>query len=178
MATGGGREGIDRLAGRVIRAGVSPAVPWVDLCAVARDLADALDACERAGGADPRRDVLARDEFRELIVLARCRTALPRPEGRWEIALSDGEHDEWVIGEAGGGWSVEGLERLTGGTPPGHRVSVDDRAPGGRLPTRSRRRRPTVGWFPDPSSRHDLRYFDGAGWTCFVVDAHTPGTTR
>lgn len=175
MSDAGGRDDIDRLADRVMRTRDSarPTLPSPDLCTIALALARALSDYEAEGGQAHRDDVLRRDEFRAVIVRARSKTGLPRPEGRWEIALGDGSADEWVIGEAGGGWLVEGLERLTGGTPPGLVVGVDDRAPDGPPPPqpRSRRRRTPVGWFRDPSSRFDLRYFDGAAWTRFVVDA-------
>jgi Protein of unknown function (DUF2510) len=172
VAEQGGREGIDRLAGRVIGSSArSHAVlPSPDLCVVGLELAGALTAYESEGGREHRVDVLGRDEFRPVVVRSRCRTALPRPQGRWEVALSDGTDDEWVIGEAGGGWLVEGLERLTGGTPRGAVVGVDERAPAAG-PPRSRRRRVAVGWFIDPDERHDLRYFDGTTWTRFVLDA-------
>jgi hypothetical protein len=179
VAEPGGGEGIDRLAGRVIG---DPArsrivLPSPDLCVVGLELAGALTAYESEDGREHRVDVLGRDEFRSVVVRARCRTGLPRPEGRWEVALSDGTADEWVIGEAGGGWLVEGLERLTGGTPPGALVGVDEQAPSAPAPRspRSRRRRVAVGWFTDPAERHDLRYFDGTTWTRFVVDAVDSG---
>jgi hypothetical protein len=32
-----------------------------------------------------------------------------------------------------------------------------------------------AGWLPDPSTRHELRYWDGARWTDHVTDAGAPG---
>src|SRR5262245_2926338 len=29
---------------------------------------------------------------------------------------------------------------------------------------------PPAGWFPDPSGRHDHRYWDGHAWTDYVAD--------
>lgn len=31
-------------------------------------------------------------------------------------------------------------------------------------------------WYPDPTGRHDHRWWDGAEWTAHVADAGTPGT--
>ncbi|MFI5046559.1 MAG: DUF2510 domain-containing protein, partial [Acidimicrobiia bacterium] len=125
------------------------------------------------GGAAHRDDVLTSDEFRGVVALARCKIALPRPQGRWEVAVSDGTGDEWVIGEAGGRWSVEGLERLTGGTPPPYEPAVDAQACDAAPPAARRVgafRKSRLGWHADPERRHDLRYFDGTAWTRFVVD--------
>ena len=117
--------------------------------------------------------MLSNDEFQGVVVLGKCKTALPRPQGRWEVAVSDGTDDEWVIGEAGGSWSVEGLERLTGGTLPDQRVGVDASGSSAAPPVARRGRRARqapAGWHPDPEARHDLRLFDGTTWTRFVVD--------
>lgn len=32
---------------------------------------------------------------------------------------------------------------------------------------------PVAGWYPDPSGRHELRYWDGKGWTDHVRDGAT-----
>lgn len=34
---------------------------------------------------------------------------------------------------------------------------------------------PPPDWYPDPVRRHEIRYWDGAGWTTHVADAGTPG---
>ena len=33
-----------------------------------------------------------------------------------------------------------------------------------------------AGWFPDPSARHEQRYWDGAAWTAHVTDGGVAGT--
>jgi hypothetical protein len=33
-----------------------------------------------------------------------------------------------------------------------------------------------AGWFPDPSARHEMRYWSGTAWTEHVRDGDTPGT--
>jgi hypothetical protein len=35
---------------------------------------------------------------------------------------------------------------------------------------------PAAGWFPDPTGRHEQRYWDGATWTDAVVSNGQPGT--
>lgn len=35
---------------------------------------------------------------------------------------------------------------------------------------------PMAGWYPDPSGRHELRYWDGKGWTAHVRDGAVQGT--
>ena len=35
---------------------------------------------------------------------------------------------------------------------------------------------PMAGWYPDPSGRHELRYWDGKGWTSHVRDGAVQGT--
>lgn len=35
---------------------------------------------------------------------------------------------------------------------------------------------PVAGWYPDPSRRHELRYWDGKGWTSHVRDGGSQGT--
>lgn len=35
---------------------------------------------------------------------------------------------------------------------------------------------PMAGWYPDPSGRHELRYWDGKGWTSHVRDGAAQGT--
>jgi hypothetical protein len=35
---------------------------------------------------------------------------------------------------------------------------------------------PTASWLPDPTGRHDHRYWDGSGWTDHVADAGVAGT--
>lgn len=32
-----------------------------------------------------------------------------------------------------------------------------------------------LGWYPDPSRRHELRYWDGSAWTAHVADRGVPG---
>jgi hypothetical protein len=34
---------------------------------------------------------------------------------------------------------------------------------------------PQAGWYPDPYSRHELRYFDGTQWSDHISDAGVPG---
>ncbi|MFI5045556.1 MAG: hypothetical protein ACHQIG_00715, partial [Acidimicrobiia bacterium] len=98
MDDSGERDGLHELAGRVIGgygAVGDHQLPSADLCEVALRLAAALEAYERGGGAAHRDDVLTSDEFRGVVALARCKIALPRPQGRWEVAVSDGTGDEW-----------------------------------------------------------------------------------
>ena len=33
-----------------------------------------------------------------------------------------------------------------------------------------------AGWYPDPSTRHQQRYWDGAAWSAAVVDDGRPGS--
>jgi len=33
-----------------------------------------------------------------------------------------------------------------------------------------------AGWYPDPSKRHELRYWDGLAWTANVSDAGVPSS--
>jgi hypothetical protein len=33
-----------------------------------------------------------------------------------------------------------------------------------------------AGWFPDPSGRHQQRYWDGTAWSAHVSDGGTTGT--
>jgi hypothetical protein len=35
---------------------------------------------------------------------------------------------------------------------------------------------PLAGWYPDPGGRHELRYWDGKGWTALVRDGSEQGT--
>lgn len=35
---------------------------------------------------------------------------------------------------------------------------------------------PIAGWYPDPSGRHELRYWDGKGWTSHVRDGANQAT--
>jgi hypothetical protein len=35
---------------------------------------------------------------------------------------------------------------------------------------------PAPGWYPDPTGRHEQRYWDGAVWTDAVVSNGQPGT--
>ena len=35
--------------------------------------------------------------------------------------------------------------------------------------------RPQAGWYPDPTGRHQHRYFDGREWTNHVADAGVTG---
>jgi hypothetical protein len=35
---------------------------------------------------------------------------------------------------------------------------------------------PMAGWYPDPSGRHELRYWDGKGWTSHVRDGASQST--
>lgn len=35
---------------------------------------------------------------------------------------------------------------------------------------------PLAGWYPDPGGRHELRYWDGKGWTALVRDGAEQGT--
>lgn len=35
---------------------------------------------------------------------------------------------------------------------------------------------PMAGWYPDPGSHHELRYWDGKGWTSHVRDGAVQGT--
>lgn len=34
----------------------------------------------------------------------------------------------------------------------------------------------TAAWYPDPTGRHELRYWDGSHWTARVIDGSVPGT--
>lgn len=40
----------------------------------------------------------------------------------------------------------------------------------------TRAQRPSRGWFPDPTGRHELRYFDGREWVAEVADAGVMGS--
>ncbi len=35
---------------------------------------------------------------------------------------------------------------------------------------------PMAGWYPDPGGHHELRYWDGKGWTAHVRDGAIQGT--
>ncbi|MFN7148179.1 MAG: DUF2510 domain-containing protein [Microthrixaceae bacterium] len=35
---------------------------------------------------------------------------------------------------------------------------------------------PAPGWYPDPTGRHEQRYWDGSVWTDAVVSRGQPGT--
>lgn len=35
---------------------------------------------------------------------------------------------------------------------------------------------PMAGWYPDPGGRHELRYWDGKGWTAHVRDGAVQAT--
>jgi hypothetical protein len=39
--------------------------------------------------------------------------------------------------------------------------------PAGQIPVVAS---PVAGWYPDPSTRHELRYWDGRGWSEHVMD--------
>ena len=45
--------------------------------------------------------------------------------------------------------------------------------PGPVEPPGPTRPSPVAGWYPDPSGRHELRYWDGKGWTEYVRDGAT-----
>ncbi len=49
---------------------------------------------------------------------------------------------------------------------------VPEVAPVGAAPAST----PPPGWHPDPTGRHDHRWWDGSTWTDHVSDAGTPGT--
>ncbi|MEI8080817.1 MAG: DUF2510 domain-containing protein [Actinomycetes bacterium] len=46
----------------------------------------------------------------------------------------------------------------------------------GLLSARDRQRVARDGWFPDPSGRHQLRFFDGTGWRADVWDSGVYGS--
>jgi hypothetical protein len=33
-----------------------------------------------------------------------------------------------------------------------------------------------AGWYPDPSNKHQQRYWDGAGWSAAIIDGGQPGS--
>ena len=59
---------------------------------------------------------------------------------------------------------VRELERRLGGTPA-------TTAAAGAAATATAVSAPAPGWFPDPTKRHEQRYWDGAQWTANVADA-------
>jgi hypothetical protein len=184
--------------------------PTPELCEIALRLADELDIYERRGGTAHVADVVEQPLYRELFSRSESQISWPRPTGRWDVVLRSGDDTERVIGEAAGGWKVEGLSRLAALTNLEGRVLIDAagheeglaqprKQADAELKGVARRTEiglvvttgPSTGaylasgavhaaaaamgdrpprWHPDPSSRHDLRYWDGTAWTRFVFD--------
>jgi hypothetical protein len=63
----------------------------------------------------------------------------------------------------GGGYPYPGSAPPDPGTDP-----ASSSAP--RYPAQERRDLPMFGWYPDPSGRHEQRYWDGTRWTDQVSD--------
>jgi hypothetical protein len=82
----------------------------------------------------------------------------------------------WVVGL---GWligliylvSVDPQRRSAVGRPPddflGRMRGMPPASPSATAPS---------GWYPDPASKHERRYWDGARWTEHVTDQGRPGT--
>lgn len=69
----------------------------------------------------------------------------------------------------------EKLRGILGPTAPAASPPVPPARPVPPVPPVPPVQRPSATWYPDPTSRHQLRYWDGRTWTDYVVDQGTQG---
>jgi hypothetical protein len=106
----------------------------------------------------------------QLAVVARLRTAMERPREREAaVNLLQAMRQRTDLYHTP---ALE-IERLLEGQPP---PSTPVETPRVETPREERRREPAsevpAGWYPDPSGRHELRWFDG-DWTAWASDRGT-----
>jgi uncharacterized protein YbjQ (UPF0145 family) len=86
----------------------------VPVLVVAGALVDAATAYESGGGRDLLNEVLSRPEFAGLYVAEASDVGLPRPGGRWTVALRRDVEAAVVVGKPGGGWKLGEMSDLGG----------------------------------------------------------------
>ena len=60
---------------------------------------------------------------------------------------------------------IRELEKLLGASGPGTSIESPN------APQQPTAQQPAANWFPDPTGKHERRYWDGTTWTAHVADA-------